>query len=139
MFNIDQFFDILSTAYGKIAYSILAGSLGAIILVLFFNMMLLPETCAKLMPFIIGFNTACTGYMVIDKTRDRFRRKHFLSIGSGTAVSLLTITVLNTLFLHKTGVYLVHLSDLMIMVVVGMVSGWLGGVLAIKYFNLKQG
>lgn len=137
MFNIDYLLDIFSTPYGKTVYSILVGSLGAVILALFFNMLFVTATGVKLLPLITGFNAACTGYMVIDKTRDTFRWKKSVSTGCGILVALLTYAALNAFSLQTAGLLVIHVTDLVIMVAVSAASGWTGGVLAIKYFHLN--
>ncbi len=138
MFNMDTLFDVLATPYGKTAYAVFAGSLGAVILALFFNMLFAATTGVKLFPLIIGFNAACTGYMVIDKTRHVFRCKKSISTGCGIAVALLSYTALNALSLHTAGWLVIPVTDLMLMLAAGAVSGWAGGVLAIKYFHLMH-
>jgi hypothetical protein len=127
-----------STSYGKTAAGVLAGTVGVVILVLFLNMIVLPADSMKFLPFIIAFNTAITGYMVIDKTRDQFRHKRSVAIFAGAASVILASACLNYLFLQATGLFLISLTDLFSMLVIGCVSSWLGGALAIKYLDLQR-
>ena len=138
MFNIGYLFEIGSTSYGKTAASILAGAVGAVILVVFLNMIVLPAASVKFLPLIIAFNTAITGYMVIEKTRDCFRYKRSVAIFAGAAAVVLAYVGLNYLFLQTTGLFLISPADLISMLIAGCVSSWLGGALAIKYLDMQR-
>lgn len=141
MFNIDYYADYIakmgSTRLAKIIYSVLVGAVGNVILVVFLGIMMPAATIGHLLPVIIGFNAALTGYMVLEKTRNGFTRKRMVSMGSGIAVLLVTAVLLNIPFFHGTGVYLIFAEDLIVLLLVGIVTSWLGGLLAIKYFSLK--
>lgn len=142
MFNvnyyIDQIMKIVSTRFGKVFFSILAGMIGAVILVLFLSGMTLSAGVGNILPVIIGFNTAITGYMVLEKTRDSFKYKRVISIGSGVAMVLATAAFLNIMYFRGTGVFLISMQELATLLFVGIVTSGLGGMLAIKYFNLKK-
>ncbi len=142
MFNvnyyIDQVMKIVSTRFGKVFFSILAGSIGAVILVLFLSGMTLSAGVGNILPVIIGFNTALTGYMVLEKTRDSFKYKRVISIGSGVAMVLATAAFLNIMYFRGAGVFLISMQELATLLFVGIVTSGLGGMLAIKYFNLKK-
>lgn len=136
MFNIDTIIEFWSTAYGKIIYSILAGVVGVIVLAAFSNMLVPPAASLKFLPFIIAFNTALTGYMVIDKTREFFRHKRVVAIFAGVMATLLAFVALNTFFLQITGLFLINLTQLLIMLAIGIGASWFGSVLAIRYLDL---
>ncbi len=137
MFNLEYLFEIGSTSYGKAVASILAGAVGAIIMVAFLNVMVLSTDSLRFLPLIIAFNTAITGYMVIDKTRTFFRHKRFVAVVAGAAATLLVFVTLNAFFLHATGFFLISLSELLLMLVFGIGSSWFGSVLAIRYLDLN--
>jgi len=137
MFTIENLIEIASTAYGKTIYSILVGAFGAVILVAFFNMVVMPADSIKFLPVIIAFNTALTGYMVLEKTRLFFRHKWLAAIIAGISVTLLAFIALNAFSLHLTGLFLINLPQLMIMLAIGTGSSWFGGVLAINYLGLN--
>jgi len=137
MFTIDTFLEFWATAYGKAVYSILAGTVGVVVLTAFLNILVPPAASLKFLPFIIAFNTALTGYMVLDKTRTYFRRKWSVAIFAGVATTLLAFFALNTFFLHTTGISLIGLNELPLMGGIGIGSSWFGGVLAINYFKLN--
>ena len=137
MFTLGHLLEIGSTAYAKTIYSILVGTFGAIILVAFFNMVVIPADSVRFLPVIIAFNAALTGYMVLEKTRSFFRHKWFVAVIAGIAVTLLAVVALNTFFLHLTGLFLINLPQVLIMLAIGTGSSWFGGVLAINYLNLN--
>lgn len=137
MFNLDYFVEIWSSAFGRTAYSILAGTVGAVIMVAFLNMMVMPANSIKFLPLVIAFNTAVTGYMILEKTRTFFRHKWSVAIIAGIATTLLTLAALNIFFLQTTGQFLIRPIDLLTMLAIGIGSSWFGGVLAINYLNLN--
>lgn len=136
MFNIATIIEFWSTAYGKVIYSILAGVVGVVVLTAFSNMLVPPAASLKFLPFIIAFNTALTGYMVIDKTREFFRHKRVVTILAGVVAALLAFGALNTFFLHTAGYFLISLTELLIMLAIGIGASWFGSVLAIRYLDL---
>lgn len=142
MFNIHYYIrhilNIGSTRPGKVFYSILAGSLGAIILVLFLTGMTYTATIGNVLPVIIGFNTALTGYMALEKTRDGFKHKRTVAIGSGAVMVLVTAALLNIMFFRGAGIFLIDAGQLMTLLFIGVVTSGLGGMLAIKYLSLKR-
>lgn len=140
MFNIKVYIDHILTMGasrpGQVLYSILAGSLGAIILVLFLTGLSLTMAVGDILPIIIGFNSALTGYMVLEKTRNGFTHKRAVAMGSGAAMVLITSAILNIMFFRGTGIFLIGVGELVTLLVVGIVTSSLGGILAIKYFRL---
>ena len=138
MFHIDYLFEIGSTAYGKTAASILSGIVGIVILVVFLNMLVSPVDSVSFLPFIVAFNAAATGYMVIDKTRSCFRFKRSVAVFAGAMTTIVGCACLNYLSLQITGLFFISPAELLSMLIVGCIAGWLGGALAIKYLNLQR-
>ena len=137
MFTPGSLIEIGSSAYGKTAYSILAGTVGAIILMAFINTIVLPAASVKFLPLVIAFNAALTGYMVIEKTRTYFRHKWSIAVAAGATITLLAFGLLNLFFLQTTGLFLISLPQLLVMLILGVGSSWFGAVLAINYLNLN--
>jgi hypothetical protein len=137
MFAINSILEFWSTAYGKAIYSILAGTVGVVVLTAFLNMLVPPAASLKFLPFIVAFNTALTGYMVLEKTRTYFNRKWSVAVFAGVVATLLAFFALNTFFLHTTGISLIGLNELLLMGIIGLGSSWFGGVLAINYLDLN--
>jgi hypothetical protein len=141
MLNLSTYTEYLaaisSTLFGKLVRSILAGSMGVVILVIFLATILHPATLSKLLPLIIVFNTALTGYMVIDQTRDDIKHRRTLAVISGIAAMLSAALVLNILFIKTVGYSLIAFGDLPLLLISSTIAGGLGGMLAIKYFSLN--
>ena len=137
-YHINHIVNIGSTRPVKVFYSILAGSLGAIILVLFLTGMTYTATIGNILPVVIGFNTALTGYMALEKTRDGFKHKRAVAVGSGAAMVLVTAALLNIMFFRGAGIFLIDAEQLMTLLFVGIITSGLGGMLAIRYLSLKR-
>jgi hypothetical protein len=123
---------------GKVAYSILAGALGTILIVLFLTTFLNSHETVKFIPWIIAFNTAVTGYSLLNKTRHHFKHKQISSIGAGILNVIISYTALNFLFFYSEGEYLLGMRDLILYLIIGIICSALGALLAIKYLNLKN-
>jgi hypothetical protein len=127
-----------SRLLGNVAYSILAGVLGTILIVLFLTTFLHSYETVKFIPWIIAFNTAVTGYSLLNKTRHHFRHKQISSVGAGTLNVIVTYTALNFLFFYSDGEYLIGRWDLIFYLIIGIICSELGALLAIRYFKLKN-
>lgn len=141
MLDIGYFTDYLirlgATRWGQTLYSVSIGVVGAIILVGFLSNLMTAAAIETLLPLIIGFNTALTGYNVIEKTRDSFLHKRLVSMAAGLAVVLLATVGLNLLFRKLAGINLIGMGRLSLLLIVGMVTSGLGGVLAVRYLKLS--
>lgn len=129
---------LASTWPGKTLYSICVGALGAVILAVFLAGMMQTATLEILLPVIIGFNAALTGYMAVEKSRHIVRRYRLLAMGSGIAMVLLVTILLNIVFFQWAGFILTGLGTLLVMLVVGIVASSLGGKLCTKYIELNH-
>ena len=122
---------------GKIGYAVLSGVLGTVLIVLFLSTFLYPDEFTRLLPIILAFNTAVTGYALIERTRDRFKHKLMSSIMAGAANVILTHTILNLMFFFQTDIYVFGVVDLIFFLITGLICSSLGGLLALKYFKLR--
>ena len=69
--------------FGKVAYSICEGVLGTI-LIFFLSTALFPLSLAvKIVPWAIGFNSAVTGYSLLNRTQDLFSHKFTYALVAG--------------------------------------------------------
>jgi hypothetical protein len=123
---------------GKATYSILAGVIGTVLIVLFLTTFLHSHETVKFIPWIIAFNTAVTGYSLLNKTRHHFKYKQIASIGAGTLNVIITYGILTLLFFYSEGEYPFNSLDLIIYLIIGIVCSELGAILAIKYFKLTK-
>jgi len=123
---------------GKFAYSILAGVFGVIVLVMFFTVFIELYRIVPFVPWIIAFNTAMTGYSLIDKTRDTLKYKQVSSISAGILNVIITCLLLSIFSLYFFGENLFSIWDFALFLIIGIVCSELGALLAIKYFKLKR-
>jgi hypothetical protein len=121
-----------------IAYPIIVGIIGSLVLVGFFTSLMSFDTIEKLLPYIIGFNAALTGYNLIKKTDNSLKFKRIFAISSGVLMVITTAVVLDLVMLHLMGSYLIYLTDAIFLIIIGGVSSGLGAILAIKYLNMNQ-
>lgn len=121
-----------------IAYPIIVGIIGSLVLVGFFTSLMSFDTIEKLLPYIIGFNAALTGYNLIKKTDNNLKFKRICAISSGVLMVITTAVILNLVMLHLMGSYLIYLTDAIFLIIIGGVLSGLGAILAIKYLNMNH-
>jgi len=122
---------------GKFAYSILTGVFGVAIIAIFLAVFIELYRIVSFIPWIIAFNTAMTGYSLIDKTRDILEYKHLSSISAGILNVIITYFLLSLLSFYLFSENLFSIRDFALFLVIGIVCSELGALLAIKYFKLK--
>lgn len=120
----------------KFIYSMFIGVFGSILIVMFFTGVMSMGTIEKLLPFIIGFNAALTGFNLMTRTKDSLKYKRLWSLLSGIILVVGVTLILNIAFYYLSGDYIVFMTDFFILAVTGGVFSWLGAILAIKYYNL---
>ena len=123
---------------GKSTYCILIGVFGAVVLVMFLTVFMDLYRVVSFIPWIIAFNTAITGYSLIDKTRNVLKYKHLSSICAGILNVIITYFLLSIISFYLFGENLFTKWDLALFLVIGIVCSELGALLAIKYFKLKR-
>lgn len=121
-----------------IAYPIIVGIIGSLVLVGFFAPLMSLDTIQKCMPYIIGFNAALTGYNLIKKSDSRLKFKRICAIGSGVVMVVITAVILNMIVFHLIGGYLIYFIDAILLIVIGSVLSGFGAILAIKYLNINH-
>ena len=121
-----------------IAYPIIVGIIGSLVLVGFLTSLMSFDTIEKLLPYIIGFNAALTGYNLIKKADNNLNFKRIYAISSGALMVIITAVILNLVMLHLMGGYLIYLTDAIFLLIIGGVSSGLGAILAIKYLNMNH-
>ena len=121
-----------------IVFSIIIGVIGSLVLVGFFTCLMSIDTIEKLLPYIIGFNAALTGYNLIKNTDNSLKLKRTYAISSGVVMVVTTAVILNLVMLHLLGSYLIYFTDAISLIIIGGVSSGLGAILAIKYLNMNH-
>ncbi len=123
---------------GKFAYSIFAGVFGTILITLFLTTFLYHDEIVRIIPWLIGLNTAITGYSLLDKTRNLLKHKQAFCISAGVVNVIITYGILTLLFFYSEGEYPFNSLDFMLYLIIGIVCSELGAILAIKYFKLTK-
>jgi hypothetical protein len=141
MFDIQLFSDILikigASRLGRTLGRVVVGIIGVLILAGFLAALRTPKAVETLFPVVVGFNTALTGYGVIDKTREAYKHKRLIATGAGVIVVLFATLATNLLFSQMAGVIPIGADKLWVLLPVGIITSWLGSALAIKYFKLN--
>ncbi len=119
-------------------WSVLSGVVGTLILAAFLSGMMQLETVSKLLPVIVGLNAAISGYMLIERTAGHIRKEKTMASAVGTAVAVLACVSINALCLQINLLFLIPGSLALAAAIMGVVAGWSGGILAVKYRELQK-
>jgi hypothetical protein len=126
-----------SDVFKKIAYSIIVGSLGSLLLVVFFTTLMSYNTIEKLLPWVIGFNAALTGYNLITRTNNSLKYGRISAVGGGIFMVIISVVLINIIFFHFMGIYLIYFTELIFLIAIGALFSGVGAILAIKHINLR--
>jgi hypothetical protein len=126
-----------SDLFKKTAYFIMVGSLGSLILVVFFTTVMSYGTIEKLLPWVIGFNAALTGYNLINRTNNSLKYGRISAVGGGIFMVIISVVLINIIFFHFMGVNLIYFTELILLIAIGAFFSGLGAILAIKHINLR--
>ena len=124
-------------AIESFGWSLLAGTVGVLILAGFFSGIMSLETLSILLPIVIGGNAAISGFMLIERAEDEIERKKTMAAAVGTMVALLSFVSVNALCFQMGGFFLMSGVQSLVATAIGTIGGWSGGVLAVKYKALK--
>ena len=128
-----------SDLFKKIAYSIIVGVLGSLLLVVFFTTLMSYGTIEKLLSWVIGFNAALTGYNLINRTNNRLKHERISAVGSGILMVIITVLFINIIFFNLMGFYPIYMNELIFLIAIGAVFSGLGAILANNFIKLKGG
>ena len=118
--------------------AVLGGACGNGIVVFFLSGIMTTQTIVFILPLIAAFNTAMSGYMLVEKSKPSLPYKHFWAVMAGVANVAVTTIFLNLLFLNVAGTYLIYWRNLILLLAVGAICAGLGGLLAEKYRRLNS-
>lgn len=123
----------------KIIKAIFIGIGGNLILIVFLMTFLQIFEAIKFIPWIIAFNTAHTGFSLVDKAGKHPVYFKLTSVIAGLANVLITIGIFATLAVFLLGDLFLEIRDIGIFVIVGVLCSVLGSLLAAKYYksNIK--
>jgi hypothetical protein len=122
----------------QIASAVLIGACGTILVIMFLATILPLSKAVNFVPWLIGFNTAMTGYSLVEKTRASLQYRHMAAIGAGISNVLITTGVLIGLSVYTIGLNLFSPMDLTVFLVIGTACSELGAWLAAKYHKLNK-
>lgn len=121
-----------------VGWSTLSGVIGTLILAGFFSGIMTLELVSILLPLIVGANASISGYMLIERAGDEFERHNWITAMVGLLVAVLSALSVNVLCLQMGGFYLLSIYQAMTAAILGVLGGWSGGVLAVKYKQLRE-
>jgi uncharacterized protein (DUF486 family) len=122
---------------GQFAYAVFSGVCGTLILVVFLNAISNAFQVIKFVPFIVAFNAAMTGFSLIDKCRERIRRKNAWALSAGLLTAVITVALLITFSFYFLGENLLGPKLSLFLIIIGAVCSELGALLAAKYLKIK--
>lgn len=128
----------LTARLWQIGVAVLAGVGGNIVLIQFLSGLMTAQTVTGLLDWIVGFNAALTGYMLVEKDRSGLPFRRGLCIGAGLVNTGITILVVNYLYQLIWGFPLIVMTDAVILLTIGAILGFAGGLLAEKHSKFKK-
>lgn len=134
-FNREQRRETIRTAT-NISFSIASGLFGSIILAVFLSGVISAGKTADIMPLIIGFNGAVSGYKAVDLLKGNLAHLKTVGTIAGTAAGVLAWPVLNIVSFYVAGLFILTAGDLATFTVVSGMTGYLGSFTAVRYFQL---
>lgn len=120
----------------KISYGVFTSVFGSVILVLFLSTIIDMQFVKKSLWLVLCFNSAVTGFSVIEKTQNL--RHQFITSGiSGILTIALSCLSLNIITFSLSGKLIVGAPEFFIFTAIGYISAAIGALLAMKHRNLK--
>ena len=126
------------TFSSTIIRSISIGVGGILLLVLFLMTFLHVIEVLKFIPWIIAFNSAFTGFGLVDKTTDQLKHPRTSAVMAGITMVLISTGGLALINLLQVGEIMIYTGDLILYLGCGIVFSFTGAVLAIKNLRLKN-
>ena len=118
--------------------SLLSGVVGTMILTGFFITIMSVELLAMLLPVVVAFNAAISGYMLIDRGGEAIHRPHVISATVGIGVAMVSFIAINSICFHMGGFVLMSGTQALVAGGMAVVGAWCAGVLAVKYHQLQE-
>ncbi len=112
--------------------SVASGWAGSLILVLFSAGLFSMNLTFKLIPLILVFNCAMAGFMLLDKNSGLFKSPLTMAVISGSLTALAVVFTLIAIGFMYLGWLVIGPADGLLFICLGLISGWMGGKLALK-------
>lgn len=122
----------------RIASAVLIGVCGTILVTMFLATFLPISKVVNFIPWLIGFNTAMTGFSLIEKTRDRIVHKHLWAVSAGLVNAAFTGGILMIFSFHFLAENQLGFRMVLFLLIIGAVCSELGARLAVKYLKLNK-
>jgi hypothetical protein len=122
----------------KAIYAVFSGVIGTLVLAAFGAVIMDVHRVAKYLPWMIGFNTAMTGFSLLDKADRLITRRHLAAAAAGIASVGITLAALTLLSNYFAGENLIGLSRWGLCFAIGAACGAFGGWLAMKAHQHKE-
>ena len=123
--------------FRRILRAILIGIGGNIILIVFLMTFLHIFETIKFMPWIIAFNTAHTGYSLVDKTGKQLSYRLLISALAGLFNVLITSGIFVGLSVLLFGDLFLGMREIGLFISIGILCSVVGTILAVKYFKIN--
>jgi len=119
----------------KILKAIAIGIGGNLILIVFLMTFLPILGIIKFMPWIIAFNSAHTGYSLVDKAEKHLAYRKLISALAGFANVMITIGFFAVLSVFLFGDQYLGIRDIGLFIIIGVLCSLIGTLLAVKYYK----
>lgn len=134
-YTVDKIKEFTASPLGVLLYSLVTGVIGIIILLGFISLVLSPSALTPILPVIIAFNGAASGYSLIDRGTINFpHRKSVLVL----IAALLTITGCSVITLFCPWEPLFHPTRYLIVGLSTTVFTFFGAWIAVKSNNMNR-
>lgn len=87
------------------------------------------------MPWILAFNSALTGYALVDKTGNHPAYLKTISAGAGFVSVMITCGIFAGASVLLFGDLFLAVRDIVFFIIIGIVCSEIGTVLAVKYYK----
>ncbi len=136
LMNWDLFENWKLTLLRQTAAAVLIGVGGTLLVTVFLTTLLPVFKVLHFIPWLIGFNSAMTGYCLVDKTRDVLKRRQLIAAAAGLTNALITAAALIFLSGYAMEANLFGPWQVVFFTVIGIVGSSFGAWLAARYFKL---
>ena len=116
--------------------AVLTGVGGTLLVTLFLTTFLPILKVVHFIPWLIGFNSAMTGYCLVDKTRDALGHRQLMAAAAGLANALITAAAFISLSIYSLDTNLFGPREVIIFAAIGTACSAAGAWLAARYFKL---
>jgi len=122
----------------RFCQAVLIGVGGNLVLFFFLLTFLHIFNAMRFVPWILAFNAASTGYLLIDKTDGRLPRRRLNTALAGALTVIVACAVIGLGIQFLLGTWLFSAAEIGFFLLVGIGCSELGMLLAVKYRRMKN-